>query len=92
MVAAVAWRHLYDGNMHFHDDQCLVNYGCNHQRTTASTNFLYSHEILCNAHNTCMSKTTMLDTRISSAAHILMENVTVIFLNTTQAEPLCDRQ
>ena len=70
----------------------LVNYGCNHQRTTASTNFLCSHKILCNAHNTCMSKTTMLDTRISSAAHILMENVTVIFLNTTQAEPLCDRR
>ena len=70
----------------------LVNYGCNHQRTTASTNFLCSHKILCNAHNTCMSKTTMLDTRISSAAHILMENVTVIFLNTTQAEPLCDHR
>jgi len=34
----------------------------------------------------------MLDTKVSSAAHILMENVTVIFLNTTQTEPLRDRR
>ena len=91
MAAAVAWRHLYDGNMHFHDDQSVL------WTTVVITREPLLLLTFCTVTKyyvmpTHLSKRTMLDTRISSAAHILMENVTVIFLNTTQAEPLCDHR
>ena len=91
MAAAVAWRHLYDGNMHFHDDQSVL------WTTVVITREPLLLLTFCTVTKyyvmpTHLSKRTMLDTRISSAAHILMENVTVIYLNTTQAEPLCDCQ
>jgi len=66
------------------------NYSCSEKSLLRFySEFLYSHKMLCDAHH-IPRHLNQLDSRIFSlkvlAIHILKDNVTVISLNTTQAE------